>query len=398
MIHSSPLAGLRILDASRILAGPYCAQLLGDLGADVIKIERPGEGDDTRGWGPPFHDTFSAYFLSCNRNKRSLTLDLNREEGQKLFRHLLGKSDVLIENFRTDSLSKLGLRPLELLKQDPHLVICSISGYGRTGPMKDVLGYDFAIQALSGLMSITGEPQGAPMKVGVALTDVLTGLHAAVAILACLRARESSRHGYAIDLSLLDCAVASQVNLAQAYLTSDTVPARQGNAHLQIVPYQLFATQDGWIVVNVGNDRQWQHLCEAMETPTLAGDERFATNQLRVQNRLILVPELESLMKGRSTAGWVERFERHHVPHAVVQDYRRLFEQEVTQARGMKQTILDPQGKPVDLLGSPFHLDGATLPETRFPPQLGQHSREILRDLLGLDDATLEQLAGEKII
>lgn len=397
-MRSSPLSGLRVLDASRILAGPYCAQLLGDLGADVIKIERPGEGDDTRGWGPPFHGDFSAYFLSCNRNKRSLTLDMTTEEGKRIFRHLLGKSDVLIENFRTDSLPKLGLEPLRILKQDPHLVICSISGFGRTGPMKEVLGYDFAIQALSGLMSITGEPAGSPMKVGVALTDILTGLHAAVAILACLRARESSGHGYAIDLSLLDCAVASQVNLAQAYLTSGKVPVRQGNAHLQIVPYQLFATQDGWLVVNIGNDRQWQHFCAALESPILGEDQRFSTNQLRVENREQLIPQLEKLLKTRSTSTWTERFDRHHVPYARVQDYSQLFEQEIIASRGMKQTVFDPEGKPVDLLGSPFHLEGATLPETRFPPRPGEHSREVLKELLGLDSDTLDRLTTEKII
>src|SRR5579884_2910777 len=255
-----PLAGIRVLDASRVLAGPYCGQILGDLGAEVLKIERPGSGDETRGWGPPFAPStgetpvppFSAYFLSCNRNKRGLTLDLAHPEGQRLFDELARRSDVLLENFRADSAERLGLSPPQLLSKHPHLIICSISGFGRTSSLRDAPGYDFAIQALSGLMSITGPVEGPPCKVGVAVTDVLTGLYAAVAILACLQARQRSGHGYAIDLALLDCAVAAQVNVAQAFLTlasgggrpSDAVPARQGNAHLQIVPYQLFATAD----------------------------------------------------------------------------------------------------------------------------------------------------------
>src|SRR5437868_14597643 len=270
-----PLAGVRVLDAARVLAGPFCGQLLADLGADVVKLERPGSGDDTRGWGPPFLGGLSAYFLSCNRSKRSLTLDIATPEGGELFHRLLAKSDVLIESFRTDSAEKLGLTPDELLARHPRLIACSISGFGRTGPLRDAPGYDFAVQALGGLMSITGPVEGPPCKVGVAVTDVLTGLYAAVAVLACLHARAASGHGYAIDLALLDCAVASQVNVAQAFLTSGAVPARQGNAHLQIVPYQLFATADSWLVLAVGNDGQWRHLCTAGEEPELGLDERL---------------------------------------------------------------------------------------------------------------------------
>src|SRR5262249_40114679 len=228
-----PLAGVRVLDASRVLAGPFCGQVLGDLGAEILKVERPGSGDETRAWGPPFAGELSAYFLSCNRNKRSVTLDLARPEGQQLFYDLVRRSDVLLENFRAGSATRLGLPPPQLLAPNPRLVICSISGFGRTGPLAEAPGYDFAVQALSGLMSVTGPVEGPPCKVGVAVTDVLTGLYAAVAVLACLRGRERSGHGYAIDLALLDCAVAGQVNLAQAFLTSGTVPPRQGNAHLQ---------------------------------------------------------------------------------------------------------------------------------------------------------------------
>ncbi|HEY7315768.1 MAG TPA: CoA transferase, partial [Gemmataceae bacterium] len=266
-----PLAGIRVLDASRVLAGPFCGQILGDLGAEVLKVERPGGGDETRTWGPPFAGVLSAYFLSCNRNKRGLTLDLAHPEGRTLFHELARRSDVLLENFRADSAERLGLTPTQLLAEHPRLIVCSISGFGRDSPLRDVPGYDFAIQALSGFMSITGPAEGPPCKVGVAVTDVLTGLYSAVAVLACLQARQRSGHGYAIDLALLDCAVAAQVNVVQAYLTSGTEPARQGNAHLQIVPYQLFATADTWLVLAVGNDGQWQRFCRAAERPDLAG-------------------------------------------------------------------------------------------------------------------------------
>src|SRR5258708_33257598 len=264
---TSPLANLRVLDASRVLAGPFCGQMLGDLGAEVIKLERPGGGDETRGWGPPFVGDLSAYFLSCNRNKRAFTLDLSKPEGVDIFHQLIRRCDILLQNFKSSSADRLGLNPHKLLEVNPRLIACSISGFGRTGPMRDVPGYDFAIQALSGLMSITGPVEGPPCKVGVAVTDILTGLYAAVAVLACLNARATSGHGYAIDLALLDCAVAAQVNLVQAYLTSGRVPPRQGNAHLQIVPYQAFATADDWLVLAVGNDAQWQRFCAAAERP-----------------------------------------------------------------------------------------------------------------------------------
>src|SRR6267143_1232440 len=277
-----PLSGVRVLDASRVLAGPFCGQVLGDLGADVIKVERPGAGDETRSWGPPFADDLSAYYLSCNRNKRGITLDLAQPEGMSIFHDLVRRSDVLVENFKAASAEKLGLSPEKLLEINPRLVICSISGFGRTGPWSDLPGYDFAIQALSGLMSITGPAEGPPCKVGVAVTDVLTGLYAAVAILACLRAREQSGHGYHIDLALLDCAVAAQVNVAQAYLSSGQLPRRQGNAHLQIVPYQLFATADAYLVLAVGNDGQWQHFCQTVGRHDWAADERFRSNSQRV--------------------------------------------------------------------------------------------------------------------
>jgi crotonobetainyl-CoA:carnitine CoA-transferase CaiB-like acyl-CoA transferase len=393
-----PLRGLRVLDASRVLAGPFCGQLLGDLGAEVLKIERPGSGDETRAWGPPFAGLLSAYYLSCNRNKRGLTLDLGHPDGLKIFYDLLQRSDVLIENFRAASSAKLGLAPDKLLASNPRLVVCSISGFGRTGPMHDLPGYDFAIQALSGFMSITGPVDGPPSKVGVAVTDVLTGLYAAVAILACLRAREQSGHGYAIDLGLLDCALAAQVNVAQAYLTGGTVPPRLSNAHLQIVPYELFATSDGWLVLAIGNDGQWKHFCAVAGEPTLAEDVRFQTNTQRVNNRETLVPKVVEIMKRRTTRQWQEALVAADVPHAPVWDYAELFAQPQGEARGWRVTVRDPRGQPVDLLGSPFHIVGAELPSATTPPALGQHTDQVLTELLGLDAGQIAGLRQRGVI
>jgi crotonobetainyl-CoA:carnitine CoA-transferase CaiB-like acyl-CoA transferase len=393
-----PLAGVRVLDVSRVLAGPFCGQLLGDLGAEVLKVERPGAGDETRAWGPPFHDDLSAYYLSCNRNKRGLTLDLAHPEGLRLFHELVKKSDVLLENFRAGSADRLGLGPDRLLSLNPRLVVCSISGFGRTGPLRDVPGYDFAVQALSGLMDITGPADGPPCKVGVAVTDVLTGLYAAAAVLACLHARGRSGHGYAIDLALLDCAVAAQVNVAQAYLTGGAVPPRQGNAHLQIVPYQLFATADGWLVLAVGNDGQWQRFCRAAGRPDLAADPRFATNTLRVQTRTALVPLVEAEMRRRTTAAWQELLTAAEVPHAPVWDYADLFAQPQAAARGLRVEVRDPHGKPVDLIGTPFHIAGTTPPAPTLPPRLGEHTEEVLREVLGLDAERIRELRAKGVV
>lgn len=393
-----PLANVRVLDASRVLAGPFCGQVLADLGAEVLKVERPGSGDETRAWGPPFAGPLSAYYLSCNRNKRALTIDLAKDEGLRLFHELVRKSDVLLENFRAASADKLGLGPEKLFALNPRLVLCSISGFGRTGPLSDLPGYDFAIQALSGLMNITGPVEGPPCKVGVAVTDVLTGLYAAVAVLACLHAREQSGHGYHIDLALLDCAVAAQVNVVQAFLTSGSVPPRQGNAHLQIVPYQLFATADGWLVLAVGNDGQWRHFCQAAGRDDLATDPRFTTNTLRVQNRAVLVPLVTEVMRGRTTAAWEESLRAAGVPHAPVWNYADLFAHPQTTERGLRLTVRDPAGRPVDLVGSPFHIAGTTLPPATVPPALGQDTEALLKELLGLDAARMAELRRDGVI
>jgi crotonobetainyl-CoA:carnitine CoA-transferase CaiB-like acyl-CoA transferase len=396
--QSPPLANVRVLDASRVLAGPFCGQILGDLGAEVLKIERHGGGDETRAWGPPFVGPLSAYFLSCNRNKRGLAIDLAQAEGRQLLLDLARHSDVLLENFRAASADRLGLDPQTMLGANPQLIICSISGFGRTGPWRDLPGYDFAIQALSGLMSITGPAEGPPCKVGVAVTDVLTGLYAAVAVLACLHARKQSGHGYVIDLALLDCAVAAQVNLAQAFLASGQTPPRQGNAHLQIVPYQAFATADDWIVLAVGNDGQWQRFCAAAGQPDLAADRRFTTNTLRVEGRETLVPILEALMKTRRLADWKERLRSAEVPHAPVWDYAELFESPQARARGLRVTVRGPEGQPVDLIGTPFHLDGAALPHPVSPPLLGQDTELVLKSLLGLGPSQLADLRARGVI
>ncbi|MEI7684016.1 MAG: CaiB/BaiF CoA-transferase family protein [Planctomycetota bacterium] len=393
----TPLAGLRVLDASRVLAGPLCGQTLGDLGAEVIKIERPGSGDETRSWGPPFLGPFSAYFLSCNRNKKSLTLDLGRGAGKAIFDRLVAVSDIVLENFRAPSAVKLGIDPASLMKVNPRVIVCSISGFGRTGPMADRPGYDFAIQGLSGLMNITGPVEGPPSKVGVAITDIVTGLYAAIAILACVHARQTSGHGYAIDLALLDCAIASQVNVAQAYLASGSVPVRQGNAHLQIVPYQAFATADDWLILAVGNDGQWQQFCHAAGRPDLAHDARFKTNPQRVDLRDTLVPILADLLRTQPRAVWERSLTAAGVPHAPVWNHEQLFAEPQIAARGMKVTVRDPAGNPVDLIGSPFRF-GSESPSFSMPPRLGQQTDELLSGLIGLSAAEIEALRRDALI
>jgi crotonobetainyl-CoA:carnitine CoA-transferase CaiB-like acyl-CoA transferase len=395
---AGPLANVRVLDASRVLAGPFCGQMLGDLGAEVIKVERPGQGDETRAWGPPFAGSDSAYYLSCNRNKKGLTLDLGSPEGLEIFYRLAEKSDVLLENFRSASADKLGLSPDKLLARNPRLIVCSISGFGRTGPWSAWPGYDFAIQGLSGLMDITGPIEGPPSKVGVAVTDVWTGLYAGVAILACLHARQTSGHGYAIDLALLDCAVASQVNVVQAYLTSGAVPKRQGNAHLQIVPYQAFQTADDWLILAVGNDGQWQRFCATAARDDLAKDARFATNADRVRHRQELVPLLEALMRTHDARTWQQKLLQAEVPHAPVLDYARIFAEPQAAARGLRVTIHDREGRPVDLVGSPFHIDGADLPDPTMPPKLGQDTDVLLQTLLGLKNEQCADLRRRGVI
>jgi crotonobetainyl-CoA:carnitine CoA-transferase CaiB-like acyl-CoA transferase len=393
-----PLSDIRVLELSRVLAGPFCGQLLGDLGADVIKVEHPETPDETRTWGPPFLGGLSAYYLSCNRNKRAITLDLAQPVGLAILHDLVARSDVLVENFLPASARRLGIVPDKLHRVNPRLIICSISGFGRTGPAADLPGYDFAVQALSGLMAITGPVEGPPCKVGVAIADVLTGLNAATAILACLHARARSGRGYHIDLALLDCTVAAQVNVVQAYLTSRRLPARQGNAHLQIVPYEMFAASDGWLVLAIGNDAQWQRFCQAAKKPDLANDPRFATNVQRVRERSALVPKLEAIIKSRTIRQWQDLLLAANVPHAPVTHYDDLFKSPQAQARGLRTTIRDDSGQEVDLAGSPFFIDGPRPSPPTMPPRHGQDTEAVLRELLGFSAQRLEELRRGRVI
>jgi len=393
-----PLHGVRVLDASRVLAGPFCGMLLGDLGAEVIKVERPGTGDETRTWGPPFLHGHSAYYLSCNRNKKAVALDLSKPAGFNLFLELAGRSDILLENFLPASRRRLGLTAERLHQANPRLIHCSITGFGETGPLAEAPGYDFALQAMSGLMSITGPVEGPPYKVGVAITDIVAGLNAAIAALACLHARQSSGHGYAIDLALLDCAVAAQVNVAQAYLCSGEVPPRQGNAHLQIVPYQVFASSDGYFVLAIGNDGQFQRFCRAAGCEGLAADARFAANPDRVRNRDELIRLLEPILRMRTTAEWQHVLTQADVPHSPIQDYREVFAHPQAVARGLRVTVRDLQGQEVDLIRTPYRIRGSSLPEPQAPPVLGQHTDQVLGELLGIGAAKLAVLRAGGII
>lgn len=399
MAGSLPLAGLRVLDLSRVLAGPLCCQFLADLGADVVKVERPGSGDDTRQWGPPFvgDNGPSAYYLSCNRNKRSLALDLESPKSREVLDHLIRAADVLVENFLPKDLEKFGLTPDRLLALNPKLVSCSISGYGRTGPMADLPGYDLVIQATSGLMSITGEPEGAPMKVGVAITDIITGLYAAASALAGLYGRGKLGTGICFDLSLFDCTLASLVNVAQAALVSGSRPRRYGNAHPQIVPYELFRTADGHLVLGVGNDRQWQRFCETVGKAQWSADPRFTTNPLRVANRQELIPPLRELFLTRTTAEWLDLLASSGVPHAPVLAVDEALKWPQTIARQMVADVEDGAGDAYSLLATPVHWPGRPL-HPKFPPALGNDTAEVLREWLGYSQQLIEALRAHGAI
>jgi len=399
-IVSLPLAGIRVLDLSRVLAGPVCCQLLADLGADVVKVERPGTGDDTRQWGPPFvgDDGPSAYYLSANRGKRSLALDLEQPAGRAILEQLLRQADVMVENFLPAAREKFGLAPERLAEINPRLVSATISGFGRTGPFADEPGYDLVIQATSGLMSITGEPAGAPMKVGVALSDIIAGLYAAASVLAGLVGRHAGQPGRAFDLALADCTLASLVNVAQAALLTGQRPRRYGNAHAQIVPYEVFATADGHLVLAVGNDRQWQRFCTAVQRADWRANQQFATNPDRVRHRDQLVPQLAAFFAAQSTEHWLRLLDDCEVPHAPVLPLDEVLAGEQAIAREMVTEVSDRAGRRYRLLGSPVHWAGETRPAPHVPPELGQHSEEVLRDWLALPAAEVAELRRAKTI
>ena len=401
--QAGALAGIKVLDLSRILAGPWASQMLADFGADVIKVERPGTGDDTRGWGPPFFDSddgderVAAYFHSCNRNKRSIAIDFTQPDGQALVRELVKEADVLVENFKVGGLAQYGLDYDSLKAVNPALVYCSITGFGQTGPYRQRAGYDFLIQAMGGLMSVTGEPDGQPMKVGVALTDVLTGLYAANAIQAALLYRYRTGRGQYIDMALLDVQVAAMANQAMNYLATGQAPGRLGNAHPNIVPYQAFATADGHIIVAVGNDGQFQRFCEVAGVPELAEDERFATNRGRVDHRETLIPKLAKLIAARTRDWWLTELERVSVPCGPINTLEQVFGDEQIQAREMRRTLRHPTLGDIPSVANPIRFSESEVQYRSAPPSLGADTDEILREL-GQDAAAIARLKERGII
>ncbi|MDN7867444.1 CaiB/BaiF CoA-transferase family protein [Burkholderia multivorans] len=403
------LSHIRVLDLTRVLAGPWCAQTLADFGADVIKIERPGAGDDTRHWGPPYlkdahgADTAeAAYYLAANRNKRSVTVDIATPEGQQIVRELAAQSDVVLENYKVGQLKKYGLDYASLRAVKPDLVYCSVTGFGQTGPYAHRAGYDFIVQGIGGFMSITGErdgmPGGGPQKAGVAIADLATGLYSTIAVLAALAHRDRTGEGQYIDMALLDVQVALLANMNTNFLASGTPPVRWGNAHPNIVPYQTFQTSDGWIIVAVGNDGQFRKFVEAGGRPELADDERFATNPARVRHRDTLVPILAEMVKTRSKTAWIDALEAAGVPCGPINDLAEVFANEQVVARGMEVALPHPCGADVKLVRNPVRMS-ATPPDARTaPPLLGAHTDDVLRDMLGYDDARIAALKAKQAI
>lgn len=397
------LSHLRVLDLSRVLAGPWAGQILADLGAEVIKIERPGNGDDTRAWGPPFlkdprgeNTSEAAYYLSANRNKHSVTVDFTRPEGQKLVRELAARSDIVIENFKVGGLKAYGLDYASLQAQNPRLIYCSITGFGQTGPYAKRAGYDFMIQGLGGLMSLTGRPEGedgaGPVKVGVALTDILTGLYSTSAILAALAHRDQGGSGQHIDMALLDVQVACLANQAMNYLTTGTPPRRLGNAHPNIVPYQDFPTADGDFILTVGNDSQFRKFAEVAGQSQWADEPRFVTNKQRVAHRAELIPLIRQATVFKTTAQWVAALELAGVPCGPINDVAQVFADPQVQARGLKVELPHSLGGVVPQVASPIRLSETPVEYRRAPPLLGEHTEDILTRVLGLQEAEVAAL------
>lgn len=408
------LDGIRILDLSRVLAGPWCTQTLADLGADVIKVERPLFGDDTRGWGPPFlkdtagtDTTDAAYYLGTNRNKRSITCDIASAQGQEIIRALVLLSDVFIENFKVGDMARYGLDYASLVKINPRLVYCSVTGFGQTGPYRDRAGYDYAIQGIGGLMSVTGERDdkgGGPQKVGVAVADLFTGMYASVAILAALRHAASTGQGQHIDMALLDTQVAMLANLGANYLVSAKVPGRAGNAHQNIVPYQVFEVapaSDGskdHLILAIGNDGQFAKFCALAGEPKLAQDPRFSKNSERVRHRLILIPVLEELMRTRNKQDWLRALEAAKVPCGAINNLAEVFDDPHIQSRAMVHTWERSGSGPFNLVASPMKLSATPVRNDIAPPLLGQHTEEVLGELLGFSVEKIQQLREAEII
>jgi crotonobetainyl-CoA:carnitine CoA-transferase CaiB-like acyl-CoA transferase len=396
-----PLAGIRIFDMTRILAGPTATQILADLGADVIKVERPGTGDDVRHWGPPYlkdkqgreqpHE--SVYFNAANRNKRSITLNLASKEGQQLALQLIAKSDVLFENYKTGDLSKYGLAYAQLKDRFPRLVYCSLTGFGQTGPYADRAGFDLVVQAMGGIMSITGPAGGEPAKVGVGIADVMTGMYCNIAILAALRHRDQTGYGQHLDMALLDCQVAWLINEGMNYLHTGMTPKAWGTAHATIVPYQAYPTSDGHFILAVGNDRQFKAFCEFAGDPALAGDPRFTTNALRVANRTACDARVKALTVKMPTAHWIEGLSKRAVPCGPVNTIDKVFADPQVQARNM--TVEIPHratGKPERYIASPIKMSATPVEYRRAAPMVGEHTDEVLGELLGMDKGGIAKL------
>ena len=404
-----PLSHIRVLDLSRVLAGPWAAQNLADLGAEVIKIERPGTGDDTRGWGPPWmkdaagKDTSeAAYYLSVNRNKKSVTLDIAKPEGQKIARELAMKSQVLIENYKVGNLKRYGLDFDSLKQENPGLIYCSVTGFGQDGPYAPRPGYDFIFQGMGGLMSITGErdgqPGAGPQKVGIAVTDVLTGMYASVAILAAITHRERTGKGQYIDAALLDTMVAFNASQIVSYLASDQIPQRWGNAHPQVVPYEVFPTADGHIILAVGNDSQFASFCQAADCPELAQDPRFRTNSQRIIHREVLIPLIARTMLGRSKREWIQALEAANVPCGPINNMKEVLEDPQVQHRQLRVDMPHPLGGVAPVVRSPLRLSETPVEYRLPPPMLGQHNEEVLKGLLGKSDADIARLKAGKVV
>ncbi|WKZ36051.1 MAG: CoA transferase [Anaerolineales bacterium] len=391
-----PLQGIRVLDLSRVLAGPYCTLVLGDLGADVIKVEPP-EGDETRGWGPPFAGGESAYYLCVNRNKRGMVVNLKTKDGENLLRDLAMQSDVLVENFRPGTLKKFNLDFETIHELNPRLVYCSISGFGQTGPLRDKPGYDFMIQAMGGIMSITGEPDGGPMKVGVAVADLFAGQNAAIAILAALQARSLTGEGQHLDISLFDSQLGWLANVASNYLISGNLPKRYGNAHANIVPYQSFRAHDGWFVITVGNDKQFEGLCSAIDKPELTADPRFSTNSARVENREALISMLMPIFETRTVNEWLGLME-DKFPCGPINNFEQVFSMPHVKERKMVVEMEHPTIGVLPLVGSPLKMGRTPVQYQLPPPLMGEHTRSVLKDVLGYSDEQVQGLLERECI
>jgi crotonobetainyl-CoA:carnitine CoA-transferase CaiB-like acyl-CoA transferase len=403
-----PLSHIRVLDLTRVLAGPWATQILADFGAEVIKIEKPGEGDDTRGWGPPFITNAggtkgdAAYFLSTNRGKSSVAIDMSTPQGQQLIRDLAAKCDVVIENFKVGGLKKYGLDYESLKRVKPSLIYCSLTGFGQTGPYAQRAGYDFMIQGMGGIMSVTGQADGAPgaepMKIGVAFADIMTGLYAAIGMLGALVHRERTGEGQFIDIALLDSQVGVLANQALNYLVGGKVPARMGNAHPNIVPYQTFATKDGHIIMAVATDRQFKEYCAIIGVPHLAEDERFKLNRGRVMNRAELIPMLVEPMKARTTAQWIAAFESAAVPSGPISTLDQVFEDPQVKARGLEIELTRDDGTKIPGVANPLRFSQTPIEYRKAPPAMGEGTARVLSEVLGLTAGEIAGLRETKAI